>query len=186
MMKEYRMAETERAVVRVAGPADAAVLHEVAAATFGLACPPETTQAAVDHFIATNLSEEKFGEYVADPNRVLMLADVGGHAAGYTMVVMGEPTDTDVLAAISTRPTSELSKVYVREEFHGSGVAHTLVAASVAAASERGAAAIWLGVNQGNARANRFYEKNGFALVGTKKFLVGDNYENDFVRERVL
>jgi RimJ/RimL family protein N-acetyltransferase len=41
-------------------------------------------------------------------------------------------------------------------------------------------------VNEENARANRFYEKNGFAKVGTKRFLVGERYEDDFVRERVL
>ncbi|MEP6478552.1 MAG: GNAT family N-acetyltransferase, partial [Rhodoglobus sp.] len=41
---------------------------------------------------------------------------------------------------------------------------------------------VWLGVNQFNARANRFYEKSGFAIVGTKKFLVGEKYEDDFVR----
>jgi hypothetical protein len=31
-------------------------------------------------------------------------------------------------------------------------------------------------------RANRFYEKQGFVRVGTKKFLVGQRYEDDFVR----
>jgi ribosomal protein S18 acetylase RimI-like enzyme len=45
---------------------------------------------------------------------------------------------------------------------------------------------VWLGVNQLNARANRFYEKNGFAIVGEKKFLVGGKAEDDFVRERVF
>jgi diamine N-acetyltransferase len=45
---------------------------------------------------------------------------------------------------------------------------------------------MWLGVNQENARANRFYEKNGFAQVGIKHFLVGDRLEDDYVRERAL
>ena len=30
------------------------------------------------------------------------------------------------------------------------------------------------------------YDKRGFVQVGTKKFLVGERYEDDFVRERVL
>jgi ribosomal protein S18 acetylase RimI-like enzyme len=41
-------------------------------------------------------------------------------------------------------------------------------------------------VNQQNDRANRFYEKSGFAKVGTKRFKLGANWEEDFVRERVL
>lgn len=166
--------------------ADAAALHEVAAATFALACPPHTTQASIDEFIAANLSETRFAGYLADAERDLFLATDDGIPIGYTMVVFGEPADADVAAAITIRPTAELSKVYVREGHHGAGVAGQLVTASIRAAADRGAEGMWLGVNQENARANRFYEKQGFVLVGTKKFLVGDRYEDDFVRERPL
>jgi ribosomal protein S18 acetylase RimI-like enzyme len=172
--------------IRRAGPDDAAALHEVAAATFPLACPPHTTQEAIRDFIATHLSKTSFEGYLADPDRVLFLALTDGAPAGYTMAVFGEPTDADVLAAITLHPTAELSKVYVLADHHGGGVAGSLVAASIAAAREHGAAGIWLGVNQENGRANRFYEKNGFALVGSKRFLVGDRYEDDYVRERSL
>jgi diamine N-acetyltransferase len=58
--------------------------------------------------------------------------------------------------------------------------------AAVAAGRARGALGMWLGVNQENVRANRFYQKNGFAQVGIKHFLVGDRLEDDFVRERAL
>jgi ribosomal protein S18 acetylase RimI-like enzyme len=173
--------------IRRAGAADARLLHEVAAATFALACPPHTTQASIDDFIAGNLGEDSFQRYLSDPHRALFLAVDGvGEAVGYTMVVFGEPMDPDVAAAITIRPTAELSKIYVREGHHGAGLASQLVAASVGSAAESGAAGIWLGVNQENVRANRFYEKQGFVLVGTKKFLVGERYEDDFVRERPI
>lgn len=102
------------------------------------------------------------------------------------MLVEGEPTDADVAAALRVRPTAELSKVYVHPAAHGSGVAALLVEQTVAEARARGAAGVWLGVNQENARANRFYEKSGFERVGVKRFLVGDRFEDDFVRERPL
>lgn len=169
--------------IRAAGPADAALLSDVAAETFPLACPPHTLPGAIAAFIAEHLSAESFTAYLADPERALFLAEVDGEAAGYTMVVFGEPHDADVAAAVSARPTAELSKVYVREGFHGGGLASELVRASVDEARTRGSVSVWLGVNQENARANRFYEKQGFALVGTKRFLVGERYEDDFVRE---
>ena len=173
-------------MIRTATPDDAAALAAVAAATFPLACPPHTRPEAIAAFIAENLSETSFAGYLADPNRALFLADVDGAAVGYTMVVFGEPVDPDVAAAVTDRPTAELSKVYVREGFHGGGLAAQLVAASVESARDRGAVSVWLGVNQENARANRFYEKQGFALVGTKRFLVGNRYEDDFVRVLAL
>jgi ribosomal protein S18 acetylase RimI-like enzyme len=169
--------------VRLATPDDAAALHELAAETFPLACPPGTLQKSMDDFIQTNLSQERFAAYLADENREIWVAD---DFAGYTMLVYGEPSDRDVAKAITTRPTVELSKCYARAAQHGQGVAAALVETSVAAAQERGAAAMWLGVSQLNGRANRFYEKNGFVIVGEKTFMVGDELNHDFARERIL
>ena len=172
--------------VRTAVPDDAALLHRLAAETFPLACPDDTLPANIESFIAQNLSVVSFRGYLADPDRELFIAEVGGVAAGYAMVVHGEPTDADVVASISIRPTAELSKLYVLAAHHGGGVASALVEASAEAATARGAASLWLGVNDQNSRANRFYEKSGFAKVGTKRFRVGDRLESDFVRERTL
>lgn len=169
--------------VRRATSDDASKLAAVAAETFPLACPPTTTRESVDDFISRNLSIERMSEYLTDPDRVLFLATVDAETAGYSMVVFGEPTDADVAAAVLTRPTAELSKLYVRKGFHGHGLAPLLMSAATDTVRDRGAVSVWLGVNQLNARANRFYEKSGFVLVGTKRFLVGARYEDDFVRE---
>ena len=172
--------------VRTAVPDDAAALADVAAATFPLACPPHTTEAAKADFIAKHLSETAFEGYLADPERQLAVAEFEGEPIGYTMVVFGEPQDPDVAAAITVRPTAEVSKLYVLPAQHGAGAASALMNSAIESARRRGARGIWLGVNQENARANRFYEKSGFALVGTKRFLVGERWEDDFVRERLL
>ena len=171
---------------RIAGPDDAALLHSVAAATFALACPPGTTAAAIADFIATNLSEAKFSDYLADPTRDLLLVEAEGAAVGYSMLVAADPADPDVARVITLRPTVELSKVYLLAVAHGTGASAELMRRSIEVAVARGAASVWLGVNQHNARANRFYEKNGFVSVGIKHFLVGDKLEDDFVRELVL
>jgi len=172
--------------IRPATPDDAALLHELAAATFPLACPPDTLPASIESFIATNLSVDSFTAYLSDPARLLFVGEVDGVASGYTMVVFGEPGDADVAASVTARPTAELSKCYALPSAHGTGLAAALVTASVQAARDRGARSVWLGVNQQNARANRFYEKQGFVQVGTKRFLVGERYEDDFVRSLEL
>ena len=169
--------------IRRATTGDAAVLHEVAAATFPLASPPDTRPEDNDAFIAANLSEARFREYLADPARMLFLATLDGAVVGYAMLVAGEPYDADAARAVIARPTVELSKIYVRPEHHRSGVAARLMEASVRAAADIGARSVWLGVNQRNERANRFYEKQGFRIVGTKRFLVGERLFEDFVRE---
>lgn len=172
--------------VRRATAEDAGELARVAAITFPLACPPSTTEEAKAAFIATALSLTAFETYLDEADHILLLAESDGESAGYTMLVTGDPHDPDVARVVTARPTVELSKVYVMPEQHGRGTAQALMDASVAAARDTGAVSLWLGVNDENARANRFYEKNGFEIVGTKKFRLGDVDENDFVRMRAL
>ena len=180
------MNATTGVTVRVAGSEDVPELAEVAAATFGLACPPSMSRERVDAFIAEVLSPARFGDYLADANRRVLLAEQAGIPLGYAMLVSGEPEDADVRAALTLRPTVELSKIYVLPEAHGTGAAAALMAASLEWAASVGAAGAWLGVNQQNERAQRFYAKSGFARVGAKRFLVGGAYEDDFVLERAL
>ncbi|MGY2877080.1 diamine N-acetyltransferase [Marmoricola sp. URHA0025 HA25] len=151
-----------------------------------LACPPEMPAEDVEKFVALNLTPERFEEYLADPGRAVLLAEEDGAAVGYAMLVHGEPYDENARAVVRHRPTTELSKIYVLPSAHGGGVARELLAAAVEVARETGAAGMWLGTNQANVRAQRFYEKSGFERVGTKRFHVGGRWEDDFVYELVL
>jgi GNAT superfamily N-acetyltransferase len=174
------------ATVRRAASTDAAGLSTLARVTFPLACPPGTAPEAIDEFLATHLSAESFSDYLADSGRLVTVAEDETGLCGYTMLIAGEPGDQDVAAAIGTRPTIELSKVYVLPGSHGRGVAAPLMQATLDSARGTGAAGIWLGVNQRNARAVRFYEKSGFAIVGEKSFRLGPELHSDFVMERAL
>lgn len=173
-------------IVRRATTADATGLAELAEATFPLACPPGSAPEDIADFIATHLSADRFADYLSDAGRTVLVVEDDGGLCGYTMLVLGDPTDGDVAAVLTLRPTIELSKVYVRAGSHGRGVSTPLIAATLDAAGESGAAGIWLGVNEQNARAVRFYEKSGFRIVGRKSFQLGSRLEHDFVMERAL
>ena len=176
-----------RHAVRPATPEDVAVLADLAALTFPLACPPSIGPSDAAAFIAAHLSAARFHDYLADPTRrVLVVPDESGALVGYALLVLGEPYDADAAAALALRPTVELSKCYVHPSRHGSGVAAALMAASRATARDVGAVAMWLGVNRHNARAQRFYAKSGFVVVGTKHFTVGTVREDDYVMERAI
>lgn len=167
--------------------AEADDVASVAAVTFPLACPPGTTTESTDAFVAGNLTPAHFREHIAAPDRdVLVARDTGGAIVGYTLIVHGEPPDPEVREAVSKRPVTEVSKVYVLESAHGSGVAQALVAASLERAVERGSVAAWLGVSNVNVRAQRFYTKAGFGVVGRKSFWLGGIEERDYVMVRDL
>lgn len=167
--------------VSSATAADSAELATVAARTFPLACPASSTAEDIAAFIAANLSTGKFDEYIR-AHRVLVARE-NDVIVGYSMLVDGIVEDPDVQRAVTLRPAMQLSKMYVLPEFHQAGVAGALMTASLTEAAACGAIGVWLGVNQENERAQRFYAKHGFNRSGTKTFQVGERLENDYVMQ---
>lgn len=172
--------------VTAAQAADIEEVAAVAAQTFPLACPPSATAENIAAFISANLSAAKFADYLDDPERVVLVARDQKTVVGYAMLINGVPDDTDVERAVALRPTVELSKIYVLPSSHGGAVSAALMTAAVQYAVQHGAASMWLGVNQENQRAQRFYRKQGFAVTGTKSFQLGANLEHDYVLTRAL
>jgi ribosomal protein S18 acetylase RimI-like enzyme len=169
-----------------AGLWDAEALSDVAAATFPLACPPNATPEDIEVFIDEALSYERFGEYLSDPARTVLKATKNGKIVGYAMLVDGAPDDPAVAKVVTLRPVLEISKMYVLPGQHGKGVSTALMAAAVDFARRGDFAGVWLGVNQHNQRAQRFYTKNHFQTVGTKTFQVGSQTHHDFVMQRAV
>jgi ribosomal protein S18 acetylase RimI-like enzyme len=165
---------------------DAAALADVAARTFPLACPDSVSADDIAAFLDENLSEERFRSYLADPARVVLIARSEGRIIGYAMLIDGPGADEQVHRAVTARPTAELSKIYVLPDHHGGGAAAGLMTGALRAAAARGARSVWLGVNQRNARAQRFYTKQGFTVCGTRSFRLGGHLESDYVMERPL
>jgi ribosomal protein S18 acetylase RimI-like enzyme len=161
-------------------------LAAIAARTFPLACPPSTAPENIASFIDTNLSAARFAEYLADPQRAIVTARQDGRIIGYAMLIRGVSDDTDVQRAVEIHPAAELSKMYLLPDYHGSGVSIALMELALATAEKWGVRCVWLGVNQGNQRAQRFYSKNGFTINGTRTFQVGARRENDYVMVREL
>jgi ribosomal protein S18 acetylase RimI-like enzyme len=159
-------------------------LAAIAARTFPLACPPSIAPENIASFIDRNLSATRFAEYLTDPQRAVLTAQQHGRIVGYAMLIRGIDDDADVQRAVELRPAAELSKLYLLTDFHGTGVSTALMERTLATAAEWGMRCVWLGVNQKNQRAQRFYTKSGFEISGTRTFQVGAGREDDFVMVR--
>ncbi len=166
--------------------ADLTSLVELAARTFPLACPPGTTDEDIAQFLAQNLAAPSFTSYLSDPNRKIWVVRAYQDLIGYAMTVFGPITDPEVTSVLSQDPELELSKLYLDATVHSSGAATAMMTAVIADAREQGRSRIWLGVNQLNVRAQRFYTKQGFARVGIKHFVVGAQRHSDFIMAREL
>jgi GNAT superfamily N-acetyltransferase len=101
--------------------------------------------------------------WIADP-------DFWGELASDEQALVGHATFTPTIHR-SFRPAPDpalahLGYLFVKPEYWGSGIAAELLARATNAASARGLAAMRLFVPVGQARARRFYAREGFAAVG--------------------
>jgi diamine N-acetyltransferase len=162
-------------------------LAQLAALTFPLACPPRSDPEDIRAFIAGNLTAEHFAAHIRAADRTILWArDEEGTPIAYCLLVHGSQPAFNEPASLQHRPSVELNKFYVHADHHGRGISAGLMAAVLQAGRLSGAAGIWLGVNQENVRARRFYAKSGFSRSGVRTFQVGRRTEHDFILERGL
>ncbi len=171
--------------VRAATSDDAAALAGLAALTFPLACPPGASADAIAEHVATQLSPDRFRAWAASAAHALLVVEAPGppaHPLGYALLALGVPDDADVADAVGHRETVELSKIYVHPDAQGTGVAGALMGAALDAATVLAPGrTVWLGTNGLNARAQAFYRKHGFVLVGERVYVVGGERHSDVV-----
>ena len=184
-------------VVRRAALAEAADVAWLAAATFPLACPPDTERTEMALHVARRLTPAQFRAWAASDDHALLVAHAADDTTaerllGYALVQVGTP-DGDQEAAVLREatggpgPYAELSKIYAHPEAQGTGSSSALMRGALAAAAELAAAhghaalPLWLGTNGENRRAQAFYRKHGFEVVGTRTYDVGGQLHDDVV-----
>ncbi|SOJ54594.1 putative N-acetyltransferase [Mycobacterium simulans] len=150
-------------------------LAAVAACTFPLACPPGIAEEHVSSFIDAHLSPTRFVAYLSDPRHAVIIARHDRRIIGYAMLIRDD-----------SGHSAELSKLYVVPDFHGTKTATKLMDAALAVGADWDLDYVWLGVNQKNQRAQRFYTKSGFTINGTRTFQLGTHLEDDYVMRRAL
>lgn len=168
---------TERIALRVATPADAALLADFGRRLFEETFAPHNTPEDMAIYLAEAFGEAKQREELREPGATWWIAeDASGAPAGYVRLRIGATH----LAVRAQRP-AELGRLYADRAHHGRGVGARLLAQCIAEARRQGADVLWLGVWEHNVRAIAFYEKHGFRTVGEQAFTLGRDVQRDLV-----
>ncbi|MFN3600349.1 MAG: GNAT family N-acetyltransferase [Dietzia sp.] len=173
--------------VEPAAESDLDPIADLAARTFPLACPPELPREAIDSFIVRHLSPGALRVHLVAPGHDLLAArSPDDELVGYALLIDGTAMDPTCADQVLRRPTVGISKLYVDPGHHGSGLAALVLDEMVRMCSGRGVRSLWLATNVANARARRFYDKQGFVERGTRIFDVGGLSNTDVVYEKIL
>jgi diamine N-acetyltransferase len=163
-------------VIRLAEPADAPVLADLAARTFFETYAAQNTAEDMAAYLASSFGEAQQGGQIADPDVRSLLAEVAGEAAGYVQLRRGEPPP-----CVQGAHAIEVWRFYVDRRWIGRGLAQRLMAAAREEARALGGQTLWLGVWERNPRAIAFYCKCGFVPVGEHLFQFGADAQTDLV-----
>ena len=168
-------------VIRGATSDDAAALAELAARTFRETFAADNRPDDLALHIAQSYTVAQQERELVNPAVATLLAEVDGQLAGYAQLREGPPPDF-----VTADAPIELWRFYVAQPWHGRGVAQSLMGAVEAEARRRRGRTLWLGVWERNLRAKAFYEKTGFADVGSHIFMLGTDPQTDRILLRSL
>ena len=167
--------------IRHAAVADAASLTELAARTFYDAFAEMNKPENMEAYMRAAFTVPQLTAELNDPRASFLLAEVAGVPAGYAKLRNGAAP-----ACITGAEPIELARLYVAQQYHGAGIGHDLMRACLDEARSRGYQTIYLGVWEHNTRAQTFYFKWDFTVVGSHIFQMGDDAQLDWLMQRAL
>ena len=138
---------------------------------------PENVQA----YLAEAFTVERLTHEMQEPASTFIVASLEGKLVGYTKLNLAEAQ-----ADVQDPASVEVARLYTLEEVWGTGLGQLLLDAAIAFAKQEGKTWLWLGVWEHNARAIRFYEKNGLRIFGSHPFPFGDEIQNDWLMRMEL
>lgn len=170
-------------IIRQASVEDARVLTDLAYTTFwdAFAHHPKNAPDDLNHYMRQAFNPEQIAAELADEKNIFLVAELDGEAAGYSKIII----DNIEPGVTADRPV-ELSRLYSHQKHLGQGVGQSLMDACFERAREEGRDVMWLGVWEYNPRAQRFYEKNGFRVVGSHVFQLGKDAQTDLLMQKEL
>ncbi len=150
--------------LRRATAADSGKLALIGAASFLETFANDHPGDEVVAFIRDYHSESAWAATLAKADcAVWIVEEAAGCPVGYAVLSNGSLPGT-------TTNDAELKRIYVLSRWHGTGIGRDLFDIAEAEARTRRAARMVLSVYTRNARAIRFYKKQGFEVIGDAVF----------------
>lgn len=170
-------------IIRQATPEDARVLTDLAYTTFwdAFAHHPKNAPDDLNHYMRQAFNQEQIAAELTDDKNIFLIAELEGEAAGYSKIVID-----NIEPGITAERPVELSRLYSHQKHLGKGIGQSLMDACFERSRGEGRDVMWLGVWEYNPRAQRFYEKNGFRIVGSHVFQLGKDAQTDMLMQREL
>jgi len=159
--------------IRKANPADALLLAGIGKQTFLESHGHSAPAADIESYVSKTYAMQTVAEELNDPGNIFHLLYDEDRAIGYTKIIFNRPHPL-----INASAVTKLERIYLLEEFHDRKLGLTLLEFIVSLSRRENQQGIWLYTWIKNLRAIKFYEKNGFTIIGKTDFELSANHSN--------
>jgi diamine N-acetyltransferase len=157
---------------------EADALSELGRTTFVDTFGHQYAKADLDHYLEEAYAPQVTLRDLENTKRLYQVAEVDGVMVafcklGFEITLPWTP--------IAGRPAMELKQLYVRKHYIGTGTAQTLMQWALDEARSRAFDDMILSVYRENLRAQKFYQRYGFAHVGRFDYMVGNHKDDEYL-----
>jgi ribosomal protein S18 acetylase RimI-like enzyme len=170
-----------KVTIRKALPEDVDLLIKLGRRCFYEAFNDVTAPSDMAAYLTATFQKSEIKTQLMEDRSLIFIADVGTEPAGY---VYSHPAITP--ECVSDKAAIQLERLYLRKRYYGRAVGDALMQTSIRESRSSGYQSVWLSSWELNDRANAFYKKWEFKVVGHQKFTVGSDIQNDFILSRKL
>ena len=160
---------------------DVKELEQISKQTYFNAFSAENSPENMQAYLEGSLSEERLLEELKEPNSGFYFAEINHKTIGYFKINF-----RDAQTDIHDHNALELERIYVIKEFQGKKNGQKLLDKVLGIAKKNQLGYLWLGVWEKNERAIKFYERNGFSVIGSHPFRMGDEIQTDLIMKLPL
>ena len=169
------------AVIREARHPDAELLVELGRRSFFEAFAEQTAPGDMAAYLKTTFSIDQTMAQMNKKDSIFLIIEQQTDPVGYAYLFPNHPP-----GCIRDPKAIQLIRFYLLKKWYGRGVGNSLMQACLHESGARGYRTVWLSSWELNGRANAFYKRWHFKVVGRQKFVVGNDEQNDLIFMRYL
>jgi len=164
------------AVIREANRQDAELLVELGKRAFYEAFSEQTAPEDMTAYLQTTFSIEETNTQLNNKDSLYLIMELQDDSVGYAYLYPARPPE-----CIKDPKAIQLIRFYLLKKCYGLGVGNILMQTCLDESYARGYRSVWLSSWELNGRANAFYKRWHFKVVGRQKFVVGSDVQNDHI-----
>jgi ribosomal protein S18 acetylase RimI-like enzyme len=172
-LQHIKTCQTLQPLVRRATVADHSIICRIGNIAVEEAHRDSCSAQDMQAYLSANYSEAAIQRELSDPQNIYYLIYSAGEPAGFSKIVLNARHPN-----VREPNTTKLDRIYLLKEFYGARLGHELLHHNIDFSKQHQQTAMWLFTWIGNERAVRFYQKEGFEIIGTHQFRVSETHYN--------